>query len=148
MSKYFKVKIPSNYRNVAISANNCLVADTNDSQNWDTIRVPLPDPPTNHKWSLIDNKDGHVTLRLFVIEQKKTALVSVCEHFSKHHYHQTVVTDARSTWKDCLLDVLGDNYKDRINDLSDEICEAQMEMWHSTQITFDVSFFVDVSLIV
>jgi hypothetical protein len=37
-----KVTLPSGYMNVGVSANNRLVADTNDSQNWDTLSLPLP----------------------------------------------------------------------------------------------------------
>ena len=37
-----EVTLPSGYMNVGVSANNRLIADTNDSQNWDTLSLPLP----------------------------------------------------------------------------------------------------------
>ena len=39
--KTVDIEIPKGFYNVAISSG-VLVADTNDSQNWDTIRLPLP----------------------------------------------------------------------------------------------------------
>jgi hypothetical protein len=37
------VKLPRGFMNVGIGTDNSLVADTNDSANWDTIKFPLPD---------------------------------------------------------------------------------------------------------
>ena len=36
------IKIPKGYMNVGISTSNKLIADTNDSSNWDEIYFPLP----------------------------------------------------------------------------------------------------------
>ena len=46
------IKIPKGYMNVGISTNNKLIADTNDSSNWDEIYFPLP----KGKWN-IENID-------------------------------------------------------------------------------------------
>lgn len=41
-SSRIEVIIPKGFMNVAVSIDNCLIADTNDSANWDTIKFPLP----------------------------------------------------------------------------------------------------------
>jgi hypothetical protein len=46
------IKIPKGYMNVGISTSNKLIADTNDSSNWDEIYFPLP----KGKWN-IENID-------------------------------------------------------------------------------------------
>ena len=42
------IKIPKGYMNVGISNSNKLIADTNDSSNWDEIYFPLP----KGKWNI------------------------------------------------------------------------------------------------
>ena len=42
MSRYIEVELPKNFMNVGITVSGELVADTNDSSNWDTLKVPLP----------------------------------------------------------------------------------------------------------
>jgi len=51
-----EISIPKGFMNVGVSVDNNLIADTNDSQNWDTLILPLPKP--NGKWSIksIDGK--------------------------------------------------------------------------------------------
>jgi len=45
-----EVQIPKNFMNCGISINNNFIADTNDSQNWDTLSFPLPKP--KYKWNI------------------------------------------------------------------------------------------------
>ena len=52
------VKIPNGYMNVGITKTNHLVADTNDSSNWDTIKFPLPEG----KWSVYSEQGDIVVL--------------------------------------------------------------------------------------
>jgi hypothetical protein len=141
MNDVITLKIPSGFMNLAVSDNNRLVGDTNDSQNWDTLSIPLAEPPKGRKWVIWEVDKGYVTLRL-ADKKMKTAVVSICEHYSKHHYHTILTVPVASTWKDCLFDALGESYQERINDLSDVLEEAQLEMWENTQITFDVSFIM------
>ena len=42
VSRSIEVELPKGYMNVGV-AGGCLIADTNDSANWDTLRFPLPD---------------------------------------------------------------------------------------------------------
>lgn len=61
-----QIEIPENFMNVGVTINNNLVADTNDSGGWDTLKFPLPDG----KWSIYKTK-GKI-----VILQKPRELVS------------------------------------------------------------------------
>jgi len=36
------IKIPNNFMNTAVTIDNHFIADTNDSNNFDTIKFPLP----------------------------------------------------------------------------------------------------------
>ena len=64
MRKTIKIILPKGFMNVGVSTANVLIADTNDSKNWDNLRVPLP----KGDWE-IKNKEGkHLTL----IEKKRT----------------------------------------------------------------------------
>ena len=42
------LQLPKGFRNVSVTTDNKIVADTNDSANWDKISVPLP----KGKWSI------------------------------------------------------------------------------------------------
>ena len=57
-----EIEIPKGFMNVAVTLNNLFIADTNDSQNWDTLKFPLPDG----KWSV------------FSIDEKKVILKKIC----------------------------------------------------------------------
>lgn len=61
MEDSLSLKIPKGFYNYAISNNNFFIADTNDSQNWDIIVIPLP----KGKW-FIDAYDntGRVKLKM------------------------------------------------------------------------------------
>ncbi len=48
-----EITMPKGYMNVGITTDNFLVADTNDSANWDTLKFPLPEG----KWSIYSNKN-------------------------------------------------------------------------------------------
>jgi hypothetical protein len=54
----FEVIIPKNFMNVGVSTCNHLIADTNDSSNWDTLKFPLPEG----KWHIYNVKGKIVTL--------------------------------------------------------------------------------------
>ena len=60
MEEKLILKLPNGYMNVGISTCNKLIADTNDSSNWDEIYFTLP----NGKWSIenIDIESNLVTL--------------------------------------------------------------------------------------
>ena len=49
-SKTIEIQIPKNFMNCGVSIKNNFVADTNNSQNWDTLCFPLPKP--KHKWNI------------------------------------------------------------------------------------------------
>ena len=57
-----EIKIPKGYMNCGVSTDNTFIADTNDSQNWDTLSFPLPTPPNGGVWS-IHSYDG-LTVKL------------------------------------------------------------------------------------
>ena len=46
--KKIQIELPKGFMNVAVTLNNHLVADTNNSANWDTLKFPLP----KGKWSI------------------------------------------------------------------------------------------------
>lgn len=54
------IKVPNGYMNIGVSTSNCLVADTNDSSNWNTFKTELP----SGEWKIsnIDNNNV-VTLK-------------------------------------------------------------------------------------
>ena len=54
-----EIKIPKGYRNIGITINNKLIADTNDSSDWDTICIPLP-KGFFRNWKII-NKHTEIT---------------------------------------------------------------------------------------
>jgi hypothetical protein len=42
MKTYLNIELPKNFMNVGVTNNNELVADTNNSAEWDTLKFPLP----------------------------------------------------------------------------------------------------------
>lgn len=48
--RYVNVQIPRNFMNCSITNNNHFIADTNDSQKWDTLKFPLP--KAKNKWEI------------------------------------------------------------------------------------------------
>lgn len=59
MKKEIEITLPKNFMNVGITTDNYLVADTNDSKNWDTLRFPLP----KGNWSIASKHHEKVILR-------------------------------------------------------------------------------------
>jgi len=56
MKKMLTIELPADiYFNCCITKNNYLVADTNNSANWKTIKIPLPDG----NWSIFKNSMGN-----------------------------------------------------------------------------------------
>jgi hypothetical protein len=53
-----RIELPDNYMNAAVTVNNTFVADTNDSSNWQVIKLPLPEG----KWNLYSISGKSVTL--------------------------------------------------------------------------------------
>lgn len=53
-----RIEIPKGFMNAGISTCNHFIADTNDSSNWDTIKLPLP----KGKWSIQSIEGKMVTL--------------------------------------------------------------------------------------
>lgn len=58
MSKALKIKLPKGFMNVAITTSNNLIADTNDSTNWNDLSFPLP----KGQWKIKSIKDTMVTI--------------------------------------------------------------------------------------
>jgi len=56
--KKITVDLPKGFMNVGITIENNLVADTNNSQNWDDLRFPLP----KGKWRIHSYNRTEVTL--------------------------------------------------------------------------------------
>jgi len=54
------IKIPLNFMNTSVTTDNFFVSDTNDSNNWDTLKIPLP----IGRWSIYSHsvKNGEVVL--------------------------------------------------------------------------------------
>lgn len=57
-TKTIQIELPNGFMNVAISNNNYLYADTNNSANWDTLKFPLP----NGEWGIQSINSKIVTL--------------------------------------------------------------------------------------
>ena len=38
-----EIELPKGFMNIAVTKDNFLIADTNDSSNWDTLKIPLPE---------------------------------------------------------------------------------------------------------
>lgn len=66
MSK-LRIELPKGFMNVGITPTNHLIADTNDSQNWDTLKFPLPQPV--YKWQIYSYKDDY-KLVILIDEQE------------------------------------------------------------------------------
>jgi hypothetical protein len=56
-SKMIEVELPKGFMNCAVTASNHLVADTNDSSNWDTLKFPLPKPAFG--WNIHSYKNNN-----------------------------------------------------------------------------------------
>ena len=52
MKTYLNIELPKNFMNVGITNNNELVADTNNSTEWDTLKFPLP----KGKWRIYSHE--------------------------------------------------------------------------------------------
>lgn len=52
------IELPLGFMNVAVTQDNHLTANTNDSSNWDTMKLPLPDG----EWSVWGIKGKFVIL--------------------------------------------------------------------------------------
>lgn len=48
--KTIRVEHPNGWMNCGVTTCNHFVADTNDSTNWDTMKIPLPKP--KYKWQI------------------------------------------------------------------------------------------------
>ncbi len=67
------IEIPKGFMNVGISICNHLIADTNDSSNWDTIKFPLP----KGKWNILKVEGKIVTLYITPEEFRNIQLESI-----------------------------------------------------------------------
>lgn len=54
-----EIEIPEGFMNVGITDDNNLIADTNDSANWDTLKFPLP----KGKWVIYKTEKKKINLR-------------------------------------------------------------------------------------
>jgi len=52
------IELPLGFMNVAVTQDNHLTANTNDSSRWDTMKIPLPEG----KWSILSINGKHVFL--------------------------------------------------------------------------------------
>ena len=66
MSKV-KIELPKGFMNVGVTLSNYLIADTNDSVNWDTLKFPLPKPI--YKWQIHSYEDDNKIVNL--IDEKE-----------------------------------------------------------------------------
>jgi len=57
-----KVELPKGFMNVGVSLSNDLIANTNDSARWDTLRFPLPKP--TYKWQIHSYEDDNKIVNL------------------------------------------------------------------------------------
>jgi hypothetical protein len=64
MSKQIKIELPRGFMNVDITLDNHLIADTNNSSNWDKIKFPLP----TGKWSIDHYENNN---KIVVLNQNK-----------------------------------------------------------------------------
>lgn len=64
MKETIEIELPRGFMNVGITLDNYLVADTNNSVNWDTIKFPLP----NGKWSIKTYKENN---KIVVLNQNE-----------------------------------------------------------------------------
>jgi len=56
--KLIEIELPKGFMNVGITTSNYLIADTNDSGNWDTLKFPLPKGEWEiYKYTGDSNKD-------------------------------------------------------------------------------------------
>ncbi len=53
-----EIELPKGYMNVAVTNDNHITSDTNDSSNWDTLKFPLP----KGKWNIHSVRGKMVTL--------------------------------------------------------------------------------------
>ena len=51
------------FMNVGVTVGNFLIADTNDSNNWDTLKFPLPKP--KFKWHKVSTRLNDNTIELY-----------------------------------------------------------------------------------
>lgn len=58
MKKFIEIRIPKGFMNCDVTINNNFIADTNDSENWDTLKFPLP----KGKWSIHSYKDNNIVV--------------------------------------------------------------------------------------
>jgi len=54
-----KIKLPKGYMNSCISSTGFFIADTNDSNNWDVLRIQLP----KGNWSIKSYKGEEITIQ-------------------------------------------------------------------------------------
>lgn len=55
-----EIELPKGFMNAAVTTDNFLIADTNNSNNWDTLKFPLP----KGHWSIFSFKSKKVILKL------------------------------------------------------------------------------------
>lgn len=60
------IKIPKDFMNCSVTTNNKFVADTNNSNNWDVISFPLPEPEEGFRWAIKSNISNNVVLTQFL----------------------------------------------------------------------------------
>jgi len=58
MKKFIEIRIPKGFMNCSVTIDNNFIADTNDSENWDTLKFPLP----KGKWSIHSYKDSNIVV--------------------------------------------------------------------------------------
>jgi len=58
MKKFIEIRIPKGFMNCSVTIDNNFIADTNDSENWDTLKFPLP----KGKWSIHSYKDSTIVV--------------------------------------------------------------------------------------
>lgn len=54
-----EIELPKDFMNVSITKDNYFIADTNDDDNWDTLKFPLP----TGIWTIYSVKNKQVILQ-------------------------------------------------------------------------------------
>jgi hypothetical protein len=75
MNKEIKIELPKGFMNVGISTDNILIADTNDSANWDTISFPLPEPKGT--WNILRYEQD---FKIVVLEDVRMTKQQITEY--------------------------------------------------------------------
>jgi len=112
------IDLPKGFMNASVTLDNYLIADTNDSANWDTFKVLLPKGKWKIKYIETKNSKSTVTLikkkkwfnlnkmkKIFLIFFLSIILIG-CRDESVLHTHEYVIIDTLETLRNSFNMVL------------------------------------------